>query len=348
MAQRLLITGGAGFIGINAAYYFSAQGWQVTIADNFSRRGSEHNALEFLKASGVAVSILKIDLCSDMVALAQAVAAHDAVLHLAAQVAVTTSVTDPATDFMINALGTFNVLEAIRLSPNQPPIIYSSTNKVYGGLEHRTALEVETRYQFAEPNCQQFGIAETEPMDFHSPYGCSKGAADQYVRDYARIYGLKTLVFRQSCIYGPHQFGIEDQGWVAWFMIAASQQRPVTIYGTGKQVRDLLFVGDLVRLYEKGFQGMNTVSGNVYNVGGGPNNTLSLYELLPEIEKFSGQPLAISYAPMRSGDQPIFVADIRKVKQDLGWEPTTSVAEGLVQLWQWVNEQAPVISKMLK
>ncbi|MBP6942662.1 MAG: GDP-mannose 4,6-dehydratase [Candidatus Buchananbacteria bacterium] len=348
MAQRLLITGGAGFIGINAAYYFLAQGWEVTIADNFSRRGSEHNAEELLKVSGTAATLLKLDLRTDTAALAQAVAAHDAVLHLAAQVAVTTSVTDPTTDFMINALGTFNVLEAIRLSPNRPPIIYSSTNKVYGGLEARPVVEAETRYQFAESNCQQFGIPETEQLDFHSPYGCSKGAADQYVRDYARIYGLKTLVFRQSCIYGPHQFGIEDQGWVAWFMIAASQERPVTIYGTGKQVRDLLFAGDLVRLYEKGFQRIDAVSGNVYNAGGGPNNTLSLHELLPQIEKFSGRPLTISYDSMRTGDQPIFVADIRKVKQDLEWEPTTSIAEGLVQLWQWINEQAPLISKMLK
>lgn len=347
MVQRLLITGGAGFIGINAGYHFADRGWKVTILDNFSRKGSEHNAQELVAAYPDQVSILKLDIRFDRDGLAQAVSAHDAVLHLAAQVAVTTSVIDPVMDFETNALGTFNVLEAIRLSPNKPAILYASTNKVYGSLLAQPVIEQDSRYVFKDDAIQKYGVNEQEALDFHSPYGCSKGAADQYVIDYARIYGLKTLVFRQSCIYGQRQFGIEDQGWVAWFMIAASQKRPITIYGNGKQVRDILFVDDLVQLYESAFSSIDTLSGRAYNIGGGPHNSLSLLELISYINKNLDQEIVSTYAPIRAGDQPLFVADVRSIYQDLGWQPTTTVMNGLPRLWKWINENKELISKLI-
>jgi CDP-paratose 2-epimerase len=346
--QRLLITGGAGFIGVNAGYYFAAKGWQVTILDNFSRKGSEYNAQEFVKAHPDQVSILKLDIRFDKEGLAQAVSTHDAVLHLAAQVAVTTSVVDPVTDFETNAVGTFNILEAIRLSPNKPAIIYASTNKVYGSLSSRPVVERDSRYVFEDAESQQYGIGEAEALDFHSPYGCSKGAADQYVIDYARIYGLKTLALRQSCIYGQRQFGIEDQGWVAWFMIAASQNRPITIYGDGKQARDILFVDDLVQLYEAAFMSIDTLSGRAYNIGGGPDNSLSLLELISYIENNFGQKISLSHTQVRAGDQPLFVADIRNIYKDLGWQPTTSIAVGLPKIWDWINKNNTLIRDVLQ
>ena len=213
----------------------------------------------------------------------------DAVLHLAGQVAVTTSVADPRADFEINALGTFNVLEAVRTAAGgRPAVLYSSTNKVYGNLEHVRVVERDGRYAYED---RPVGVDEAEPLDFHSPYGCSKGAGDQYVRDYARIYGLKTVVFRQSCIYGTRQFGIEDQGWIAWFCVAAMTGQPFTIFGDGKQIRDTLWVGDLVDAYERALERIDAVSGEVFNVGGGPANTLSLHELVAMLERAFGRQL---------------------------------------------------------
>jgi CDP-paratose 2-epimerase len=246
--MRFFITGGAGFIGSNSADYFLRQGHEVVVFDNLSRRGGPANLTWLRENHGARLQFIQGDIRDDA-ALATAVRGADVVLHLASQVAVTTSVQNPREDFEINALGTFNLLEAVRQAAPQAVVLYASTNKVYGGMADAAVREVNGRYAYTT---YPQGIPESYPLDFHSPYGCSKGAGDQYMRDYARIYGLKTLVFRQSCIYGPRQFGIEDQGWVAHFVIAAVFGRPITIFGDGKQVRDLLHVSDLIRAYEKG------------------------------------------------------------------------------------------------
>jgi CDP-paratose 2-epimerase len=260
----------------------------------------------------------------------------DAVLHLAAQVAVTTSVADPRADFEINALGTFNVLEAVRTAAaGRPAVLYSSTNKVYGHLEHVRVVERDGRYGYAD---RPDGVDEAEPLDPLSPYGCSKSAGDQYVRDYARIYGLKTISFRQSCIYGARQFGIEDQGWVAWFCVAAAMGRPFTIFGDGRQVRDLLWVDDLIDAYRRALDRIEAVRGEVFNLGGGPRNTLSLLELVALLERALGRWLGPGFAAWRPGDQRVFVADVRKAERLLGWRPTVAVAEGVDRLLAWVRD----------
>ncbi|MBM3281252.1 MAG: NAD-dependent epimerase/dehydratase family protein [Candidatus Harrisonbacteria bacterium] len=342
----LLIIGGAGFIGINAARHFlMKKNWSVIIFDNLSRKGSDLNLAQLKKDFPKAIHFVKGDIVRDITALKREVNKSDAVIHLAAQVAVTTSVTDPRTDFEINALGTFNVLEAIRLSKKKPSLIYSSTNKVYGGLEDLSVKELKNRYEFSSKEFREQGVSEERNLDFHSPYGCSKGAADQYVIDYSRIYGLKTVVFRQSCIYGRHQFGVEDQGWVAWFMIACLVGRPITIYGNGKQIRDILFVDDLVDLYSLALSNIEKVSGRAYNIGAGPKHTISLIELLSFFkEKFGFDP-KLSHAAIRPGDQPIFVCDIKKIKKDLGWEPKTNINEGLHCLRDWLEDNKQVLTK---
>lgn len=333
--QKMLITGGAGFIGVNSADYFLGQGWEVTIFDNFSRKGTDINLayLEGKYSSGL--TVVRGDIRTDQNKLNELCNQVDVVLHLAAQVAVTTSVVDPREDFEINALGTFNVLEAVRLSERKPQLLYASTNKVYGGLEHIGVEEGEKRYSFAGGFS---GVCEMEPLDFHSPYGCSKGAADQYVRDYSRLYDLSTVVLRQSCIYGPHQMGIEDQGWVAWFMIATLFERPVTIYGNGKQVRDLLYVDDLVAAYEACIKNPSKVSGEVFNMGGGPQNTLSLLEFLTFLKDDLGMNVDFSYGDTRPGDQPMFVSDNAKFEQATGWKAGTGTKEGIANLLAWLKE----------
>jgi CDP-paratose 2-epimerase len=249
---------------------------------------------------------------------------------------VTTSVADPRADFEINALGTFNVLEAVRnAAGGKPAVLYSSTNKVYGNLEHVRVVERAGRYAYED---RPFGVDESEPLDFHSPYGCSKGAGDQYVRDYARIYGLKTVAFRQSCIYGTRQFGIEDQGWIAWFCVAVTTGQPFTIFGDGKQIRDTLWVGDLVDAYERALARIDDVRGEVFNLGGGPGNTMSLRELVAKLERESGRRLDPPYADWRPGDQRVFVADIRKAARALGWSPRVPTDEGVDRLIAWVRE----------
>ncbi|HEY0964179.1 MAG TPA: NAD-dependent epimerase/dehydratase family protein [Candidatus Paceibacterota bacterium] len=346
MKRNILIIGGAGFIGINAARRFYQAGWNVTLLDNFSRKGTEVN-VAVLHTECPDVAVTKADIVTDFDTLKAAVEGKDAVLHLAAQVAVTTSVVDPRNDLEQNILGTFNVLEAIRLSDSKPSLIFSSTNKVYGGLEEHAVEEFEKRYEFTSSELRSYGVPESQPLDFHSPYGCSKGAADQYVHDYARIYGLKTVVLRQSCVYGEHQFGVEDQGWVAWFSIAALFDKDLTIYGTGKQIRDLLYVGDLTELYEILFEKMDTVSGNAYNVGGGPGNTLSLIELIELMRTNLGYTKEPAHAAIRAGDQPIFVADVRSLQKDTGWKPTTSVTEGVGKLHTWIKENESAIRSVL-
>lgn len=332
--MRYLITGGAGFIGSNYASRLLKRGEQVTLFDNLSRRGAQAN-LQWLESTYGTDTFRFVQGDVRDPALLTATA-HDAdvIVHLAAQVAVTTSVEHPREDIEINAMGTFNVLEAARLSPQRPIVVYASTNKVYGALDGLVLEEHETRYVLRDyPN----GIPETYPLDFHSPYGCSKGTGDQYVRDYARIYGLPTVVFRQSCIYGPRQFGIEDQGWVAWFIIAALLGRPLTIYGDGKQVRDLLYVEDLLDAYDAAIQRMPAVSGQIYNLGGGPSNQISIWrEFGPLLEEITGHTIPVNWGHWRPGDQRVFIADIRKAHRDLGWYPKTDVETGIRQLSQWV------------
>lgn len=334
--MHLFITGGAGFIGINSADYFLEQGAAVTIFDNLSRVGGQAN-LDWLTAKhgSQRLRFIKGDI-RNYAQLTNALGTPDALLHLASQVAVTTSVRDPREDFETNALGTFNVLEAVRNHSPQTAVLYASTNKVYGGMSHVNVTEQEERYTYADyPD----GIPESFPLDFHSPYGCSKGAGDQYTLDYARIYGLKTMVFRQSCIYGPRQFGVEDQGWVAHFIIASVLKRPLSIYGNGKQVRDVLHVRDLIKAYEIGLGKIETLSGEAFNIGGGPQNTLSIWaEFAPLLEEVSGQETAASYGDWRPGDQPVFIADIRKAAKKLGWQPTISPVDGVFELYNWVND----------
>jgi CDP-paratose 2-epimerase len=334
--MKWVVTGGAGFIGCHAAARFHQAGHRVVVVDNLSRRGADAN-LEWLRAQGVR-EFVKADV-SDARAMDGLMDRHgdaDAVLHLAGQVAVTTSVADPRADFEANALGTLNVLEAVRLvAGGRPAVLYSSTNKVYGNLDHVRVVERDGRYAYAD---RPDGVGESEPLDFHSPYGVSKGAGDQYVRDYARIYGLKTVVFRQSCVYGTRQMGIEDQGWLAWFCVAAELGRPVTIFGDGKQVRDVLWVGDLVDAYERAFARVDEVSGEVFNVGGGPSNTLSLRELVARIEWAYRRPLNPRFADWRPGDQRVFVADVRKAGRRLGWRPRVSTDEGIGRLIEWVEQ----------
>ena len=338
--MRVLITGGAGFIGSNAAHHFIGRGDHVTIFDNLSRRGSQHN-LAWLRAEHGADSftLIQADL-READRLAEAARDQDVILHYAGQVAVTTSVHNPRGDFEDNALGTFNALEAARLSGSNPIFLYSSTNKVYGGMENVELVETATRYDYRD---YPHGISESFPLDFHSPYGCSKGAGDQYVRDYARIYGLRTVVFRQSSIYGPRQFGIEDQGWLAWFIIAAVTGTPITIYGDGKQVRDVLYVDDLIRAYELAIAQIDQVAGQVFNIGGGVDNTLSIWtETGPLLEKLMGRAIPIGRGDWRPGDQRICVMDIRKAQTVLGWSPRIPVEDGVARLYHWVVENLSI------
>ena len=332
--MKLFITGGAGFIGCNSADYFLQQGHDVVIFDNLSRKGGPAN-LEWLRTRhGDRMQFVAGDI-REYDALLGAIQGAEAVLHFASQVAVTTSVQNPREDFEINALGTFNVLEAVRHACPEAAVLYASTNKVYGGMEGAKVELTNGRYGYAH---YPQGISEEFPLDFHSPYGCSKGAGDQYMLDYGRIYGLKTMVFRQSCIYGQRQFGIEDQGWVAHFVIATVMNRPITIYGDGKQVRDLLHVQDLVCAYELGIQQIEALRGEVFNVGGGPENTLSIWtEFGPLLTELAGHEVDVTRAEWRPGDQRVFIADIRKIEAKLGWRPTISPRQGIVDLYEWVS-----------
>jgi CDP-paratose 2-epimerase len=338
--MKILVTGGAGFIGTHLVRHFSRRGDQVAVFDNLSRRGSVPN-LEWLQRNVPGLEFIHGDV-RDADAVGRAARDREAIFHLAAQVAVTTSVTNPRDDFKINALGTFNVLEAARLSGMNPVVVYSSTNKVYGGMEEAKVVEEADSYRLAE---LPLGVSESWPLDFHSPYGCSKGAGDQYVRDYARIYGLPTVVFRQSAIYGERQFGVEDQGWLAHFVICATLGRPITIYGDGKQVRDMLYVGDLALAFERAVDQIAAIRGQVFNIGGGPRFTLTVWaEAGPMLEKLSGRKLDVRYGNWRPGDQRVYVSDIRKAEKLLGWKPEVAPQEGLARLWGWAQENKDLLS----
>lgn len=339
---RLLITGGAGFIGSNLALNFLRKKYRVTIFDNFERRGTRENA-DWLKKNFPEMKVIEGDIRkkSD---IEKAVRNQEIIFHMCAQVAVTTSVVDPRTDFEINALGTFNLVEGARISGHKPLVIFASTNKVYGGMESLKIIDKKGRYMYQD---LPYGVSEKMQLDFHSPYGCSKGAADQYVRDYERIYDIPTVVFRQSCIYGPRQFGIEDQGWIAWFIIAITLGKPITIYGDGMQVRDVLYVDDLVRLFETAVKNIKKSRGKVFNVGGGAKNTLSVWsDFGPILEKLFQKKINPKFSSWRPGDQKVYVSDIRFVCQELGWQPAVRVEEGIEKLFNWVQKNKPMFAKI--
>ncbi len=332
-----LITGGAGFVGTNLAKRLLEEGKRVLIFDNLSRAGVERNLQWLHDNYGDRLEVYVGDI-RDLQTVRKVMKHAEAVFHFAAQVAVTTSLDLPINDFEINARGIINVLEAIREQDNPPPLVFTSTNKVYGGLEDLQFISNGSRYYPADKTIKAHGISEARHLDFHSPYGCSKGAADQYVIDYARTYNLPMVVFRMSCIYGPHQYGNEDQGWVAHFAIRAIENKPINIYGDGKQVRDILFVEDLVDAFLLAQEHMPQISGQAFNIGGGAQNTVSLLELLKTIGDFRSETLPLTFGDWRPGDQHYYVSDIRKFGKATGWYPKHNVQAGVAKLYQWLCE----------
>ncbi|HAX41468.1 MAG TPA: GDP-mannose 4,6-dehydratase [Bryobacteraceae bacterium] len=330
-----LITGGAGFIGSNLAARLLRAGHEVRVLDDLSRPGSERN-LAWLRSLGGGLRFWQAGI-NDRQTLAEAATGVAQVYHLAGQVAVTKSVADPRGDFLANALGTLNLLEAVRAKSPDAAVVLASTNKVYGSLAGQRVDLGEGRYRLVD---FPLGIPETFPLDFHSPYGCSKGAADQYVRDYHRIYGLRTVVFRQSCIYGPRQFGLSDQGWLAWFVLAALKGMPIQIDGDGCQVRDVLFVEDLLDAYELAAGRVEECAGEVFNIGGGPERVLAIWrDVAPLLERLTGRLPVVQFGPWRPGDQKVFISDTRKVRERLGWWPRVSVEDGVARLVAWTRDE---------
>jgi CDP-paratose 2-epimerase len=347
--MRILITGGAGFIGSHVAEFYTRKGSNIIVFDNLLRvqllgKGQKNANYNWnhLKRYGN-IKLIKGDV-TNFEQVKEACKDVNAIIHTAAQTAVTTSLADPKTDFTINTLGTFNILEVARKYCNDPAIILCSTNKVYGSnVNEVNVLEKETRYVFK--GRFKNGIPETFPIDLceHTPYGCSKLAGDLYTQDYAKIYGLKTAVFRMSCIYGPRQFGVEDQGWVAWFTIATITEKPITIYGDGKQVRDVLFINDLIDAFDAFLQRKNQLSGKVFNIGGGPENALSLLELLDLLEQLTGKRSKVNFSNWRPSDQKVYISNITKAKEKLGWAPKINPQEGVKRLVNWVLENKQLL-----
>ena len=334
----IVVTGGAGFIGSNLADALLHDGEIVTVLDNLSRACVREN-LDWLSGRhGDRVQVVVADI-RDAAAIEPVLFEASAVFHLAAQTAVTTSLTDPVDDFDINARGTLNVLEAVRKAGRRAPVIFSSTNKVYGGLDDLRLFELDGRHTPADDLIRARGINEDRRLDFCTPYGCSKGVADQYVLDYQRPYGTPTAVLRMSCIYGPRQFGTEDQGWVAHFLIRALRGEGVTIYGDGKQVRDILHVSDAVAAYRATLASIAKVQGRAFNLGGGPRNAVSLNMVLAEIKQLTGIPLEVRHEGWREGDQLYFVAETSRLKAELGWRPRMNWRDGLQDLATWLSER---------
>jgi CDP-paratose 2-epimerase len=338
MSARVLITGGAGFIGSNLADRLAAEGHRVRVFDTLARPGVETNLAWLTERHGDLIEPVIADVC-DADRLAHSVRDIDAAFHFAAQVAVTTSMVDPARDLAINLLGTFNLLEAVRALGRRIPVIFASTNKVYGDLAAFGSRLTADGHAPEDAALAQHGVAETQPLDFHTPYGCSKGAADQYVLDYARSFGLPTAVLRMSCIYGERQMGTEDQGWVAYFLIQALEGRPITLYGDGHQVRDVLHVGDAVEAYLATWRAIDRVQGRVFNLGGGPANAVSLRRLLDYVSRILCRDLDIATSAWRPGDQRWFVADTRAIDTTLALPPKLDWHVGVQRLAGWLAEQ---------
>jgi CDP-paratose 2-epimerase len=333
----VLITGGAGFIGTNLANRLLSDGRPVIIFDNLSRPGVDRNLRWLCDRHGARVRVEVGDI-RDARAVRRVVKDASEVFHFAAQVAVTTSLVDPVADFEVNARGTLNLLEAIRSRPDPPSLVFTSTNKVYGDLEDLELEAADSRYSPSDAVVRRYGVSEARPISFHSPYGCSKGTADQYVLDYARTFKVPAAVFRMSCIYGPHQCGTEDQGWVAHFVIKAIDGKTITVYGDGMQVRDALFVEDLVDAFLRAQAHMDTISGQAFNIGGGPSNTTSLVELLDDIETLHGERPEVEFDAWRAADQRYYVSDTRRFSNATGWKARTSVPAGLATLYRWLQE----------
>ena len=337
--RPVLVTGGAGFIGCNLADVLARDGHDVIVYDALTRPGVERN-LAWLCDRHPERITPRIKDIRDLPALGEAVEGARAVFHLAAQVAVTTSLADPAEDFDINARGTFNVLECVRRKRDRTPLVFASTNKVYGDLAD-VALELhEDAYAPVDEALRSFGVGEERRLDFHTPYGCSKGAADQYVLDYARSFDIPACVLRMSCIYGPRQMGTEDQGWVAHFIIRALRGEPISIYGDGRQVRDILHVRDAVSAYLAAWRAIEAVKGRAFNLGGGPANAVSLAQLLRHVEAVVGRPLQINHDAWRAGDQRYFVADARAARGELGLSPPIPWRRGVEDLIVWLRDEA--------
>lgn len=351
--MRIVIIGGAGFIGVNTTQRFCERGDKVIVLDNLSRRGTAANLAWLQKKYSLDFERCDIRNYEELLGIFRRHSEMDVVIHLAAQVAVTKSVTNPREDFEVNAAGTFNVLEAVREGGCKPIVLFASTNKVYGGMEDvgiergpgQRSYEFEGRYRYRDyPD----GIAENHVLDFHSPYGCSKGAADQYVRDYSRIYGFPSAVLRQSCIYGPRQFGIEDQGWVAWFVISAVMNRQINIYGDGLQVRDVLHVNDLVDVFQLVIEKRaEFAGGRIYNIGGGPSYSSSVLGVVHQLESIQGRDIPRKHFDWRPGDQSVYISDIRKAEKELGWKPKIDPQTGISQLMEWVAANRDEIREQL-
>lgn len=332
--MKILVTGGAGFIGANIAAHYLKKGHLVTIFDNLSRKGVQHN-LDWLKDTynKKNLTILKHDV-RDHKAIQAAVKNQKIVFHFAGQTAVTTSITDPREDFEVNAIGSFNVIEAVRTISPKAIVCYASTNKVYGEMSRVNTRRRGNRFFSIESP----SIDESEQLDFYSPYGCSKGAGDQYMHDYARTYGIKSIVFRQSCIYGAHQFGVEDQGWVAHFVSQAIKGNTIKLFGDGKQVRDMLYITDLVEAFALAISNISTTAGQIYNMGGGINNSLSLLELISLLENLMGRKITTKRYKARIGDQKVFISNIDKAYRDFGWQPKVGTQEGIKLLYFWLQD----------
>lgn len=341
-----LITGGAGFIGTNLAHRLLSVGKPVLLYDNLSRPGVEQNLAWLRREHGDLVQFELAD-TRNREALRKAVRSASQVFHFAAQVAVTTSLDDPTDDFETNARGTLNLLEAMRSLNSPPPLIFTSTNKVYGQMEDVALRINHGRYEPEDSDIRQHGFSEQRCIHFHSPYGCSKGCAEQYVLDYARTFGMRTAVFRMSCIYGLHQFGNEDQGWVAHFLIRALEGKPINIYGDGRQVRDILFVEDLVDAFLLAQENINSLAGRAFNIGGGPANTVSLLELIELIGELHGSKPELRFDTWRSADQQYYVSDTRAFSDATGWQPQVGVREGVNRLYEWLKESRVPASRIL-
>ena len=339
-AGPAVITGGAGFIGCNLADRLLSTGQRVTVYDNLSRPGSAKNLRWLKERHGERLSVETADV-QDAPALRRALQGAASVFHFAAQVAVTSSLAEPRHDFYVNAGGTFNVLEALRVLPEPPPLILTSTNKVYGCLKGLELRALECRYDPVSEAIRANGIGEAQQLDFYSPYGCSKGAADQYALDYARSFGIPAVVFRMSCIYGPHQFGTEDQGWLAHFLLTMLRGGALTIYGDGKQVRDVLFIDDLVTAFLLARENIAALSGHAFNIGGGPENTVSLIELLQLLGELGAPRPEIRRGEWRVGDQRYYVSDCSKFRAATGWCPSIGVRAGVLRLFRWFQETCP-------